>query len=246
MPHASRWLVCVSLLLAASVRAQEAPAPLPLEQVLASAERVNLNVLLGREAAVQALEQANVSRASILPIISGSLQQRRSKAVPLTNTGATSPRPTNRFDALLNGSYSLIDLQRWEATRSARVGAEIAQADYSATVQSVLASLAQSYFTHLRNLRRLEVVDANIARARTLLDLARNQLNAGIATQIDVTRAEAQLAQTEQVRLQQVTVLLQSEMALKRSLDIPPGRDLRLAEFNVRRADTGVLNFADD
>ena len=36
------------------------------------------------------------------------------------------------------------------------------------------------------------------ARARSLVDLAHNQLNAGVATQIDVTRAEAQLAIDEQ------------------------------------------------
>ena len=229
-----------------SATAAEPNATLTLEQALGSVEKVNLNVLLSRESVVQALEQANVTRAGVLPTVTGSLQQRRSKAVPLTNTGATSPRPTNRFDALLNGNVSLVDFQRWTANRSAQVGAEVAQADYNAVLQSVLASVAQSYFTHLRNLQRLEVLDSNIARARTLLDLARNQLAAGVATQIDVTRAEAQLAQAEQARLQQETADLQSELLLKRAVDIPVASELRLEDFHVQRANSTLRIFTDD
>jgi outer membrane protein len=237
--------VAVSLIIGSLAWGAE-PVTLTLEQALGSVERANLNVLLGREAAVQALEQANATRAGILPTVTGSLQQRRSKAVPLTNTGATSPRPTNRFDALLTGNLTLLDLQRWTAVRAARLGVEVAEADYNAVVQTVLANVAQSYFAHLRNLRRLEVLDANIARARTLLDLARNQLTAGVATQIDVTRAQAQLAQAEQARLQQVTTDLQSELLLKRAMDIGINQSLQLQDFQLRRTDGSMLMFAED
>ncbi len=246
MAKVSSLVVCVLWFASASFGAAETNASLTLEQALASVERVNLNVLLSRESVVQALEQASVTRSGVLPIVTGSLQQRRSKAVPLTNTGATSARPTNRFDGLLTGNVSLLDFQRWTAARSARIGSEVAQADYNAVLQSVLASVAQSYFTHLRNLRRLEVLDSNIVRARTLLDLARNQLAAGVATQIDVTRAEAQLAQADQARLQQVTADLQSELLLKRAIDIPVSSELRLADFQVRRVNGPLLIFTDD
>ncbi|HVS52107.1 MAG TPA: TolC family protein [Opitutaceae bacterium] len=231
---------------AGALHAAEPPATLTLQQALASVEHVNLNVLLGREAAVQALETTAVTRAAILPNITGTAQQRRTKSVPLTNTGATSARPTNRFDAQVTGSVPLLDLQHWTATRSARVGADVAQADYEATLQSVLATVAQSYFTHLRNLRRMEVLDANITRAQSLLDLARNQLNAGVATQIDVTRAEAQLAQAQQAKLQQETVDVQSELLLKRAIDIDPAQPLRLEDFTIRRANSTLFVFSGD
>ncbi len=246
MPNRLRCLLLSLMVFAGTGRAAEPSGTLTLEQALAAVERVNLNVLLSREAVVQAVQQATIARSAVLPIINGSLQQRRSKAVPLTNTGATTQRPTNRFDALLTGNYSLVDPQRWSATRSARVGAEIAQADYNAVVQTVLASVAQSYFAHLRNLRRLEVVDANIARARSLFDLARNQLNAGVATQIDVTRAEAQLAQAEQARLQQVTTDLQSELLLKRAIDLPVAQPLQLEDFPLKPSDGMLMLFGDE
>lgn len=246
MVYAARFLVPCLVLATIPLPAAEPAATLTLDEALATVERTNLTVLLSRESVVQALEQINTARAGILPTITGTAQQRRTKSVPLTNTGATSARPTNRFDALLNGSVSLLDFQRWSAMRSAGIAAEVIQADYNAVHQSILASVAQSYFAHLRNLRRLEVLDANIARARTLLELARNQLLAGVATQIDVTRAEAQLAQADQARLQQVTSDLQSELLLKRVLDIPMSRELRLEDFKVQRSDGMLLIFSED
>ncbi|MEO5958502.1 MAG: TolC family protein [Opitutaceae bacterium] len=230
----------------AGVFAAENPAALTLDQALASVENVNVTVLLSREAAAQAVEQANVSRVSLLPIVTGNSSQRRSKSVALTNSGVTSSAPTNRFDATFNGTFSLLDGVRWSSYRAARIGIEVARADYNGVVQSVLASIAQSYFAHLRNLRRLDVLDNNIARARVLLELATNQLRAGIATQIDVTRAEAQVAVAEQARLQQLTTVFQSELTLKRALDLNPAQPLRLADVVLRRVDAGVTIVDDE
>jgi outer membrane protein TolC len=233
-------------MLLACGRAAESSPVFTLDAALASVERTNLTVLLSRETVLQAIEQATVTRASTLPLVTGTMQQRRNKAVPLTNTGATSPRPTNRFDALLNGSLPLLDFQRWTSNRSSRLATEVAQADYNSVLQLVQASVAQLYFAHLRNLRRLEVLDANIVRARILLELARNQLEAGVATQIDITRAQAQLAQADQARLQQITVNLQSELSFKRALDLSVLQPLQLEDFKVRRTDGTLLIFAEE
>ena len=220
------------------------PATLTLEQALASAEGVNLTVLLSRETAAQALEQANQVRVGILPNVNLTAQQRRTRSLNiLSTTGALSEtRPSNRFDGKFTGNYSVLNPQLISATRAARTGAEAAQADFRATVQLALTSVAQTYFAHLRNLRRLDVLDASITRARALLDLARNQLAAGTVAQIDVTRADSQLAQAEQAKLQQVTTSYQSELLLKRLLDLDPAGELRLADFNLKRVDAGLTS----
>jgi len=204
MPKSPLLAVMLSLAALANLPAAE-PAALNLEQALASVERVSLNVLLGREAAAQALETANQARSANLPVINASAQQRRSQGVSIATVVVTSGRPANRFDALISGNYALYDPRLRAAADAARAGSEAAQATYNATVQAVLTDVATAYFANLRNRRRLEVLDANIKRANGILELARNQLSAGVATQIDVTRAEAQLAIAEQARLQQVT-----------------------------------------
>jgi outer membrane protein TolC len=64
--------------------------------------------------------------------------------------------------------------------------------------------VAQSYFAHLRNLRRLDVLDNNITRAQTLLDLAQQQLRLararfeqGVADNREIVDAQNQLAIAE-------------------------------------------------
>lgn len=233
-------LICLARLPAAE------PVPLTLEQALGSVERVSLNVLLGRESAAQALEAANQARASNLPVINASAQQRRSQGVSIATVVVTSGRPANRFDALLTGNYALYDPRLRAAADAARAGSDAAQATYAATVQAVLADVGAAYFANLRNRRRLEVLDANIKRANGILELARNQLAAGVATQIDVTRAESQLAIAEQARLQQVTTLVSGDLVLKRLLDIEPGRELQLEDFEVRRGSPALYTFSEE
>lgn len=222
------------------------PVTLTLEEALATVEKVSLNVLLGRESAAQALEAANQARSANLPVINASAQQRRSQGVSIATVVVTSGRPANRFDALVSGNYSLYDARLRAAADAARVGSDAAQATYAATVQAVLADVATSYFTNLRNRRRLEVLDANIKRANGLLELARNQLAAGVATQIDITRAEAQLALAEQARLQQVTTLVSGDLVLKRLIDVEPARELQLENFEVRRANPALYTFSEE
>src|SRR5688572_12444599 len=235
----------LSLLIVSVISAAEPVANLTLQQALESVERVSLNVLLGREAEAQAFEAVRQQRSSILPSISASAQQRRSQGVSIATVVVASGRPASRFDALITGNYSLFDPELLSALKSSRVGAEVAQANYHSVTQAVLADVAVSYFAHLRNHRRLNVLDANIARARSLHELARNQLAAGVATQIEVTRAEAQVAVAEQARLQQETALYESELLLKRLLDIPPGNELRLEAFQVQRANPSLFAFSE-
>jgi len=218
--------------------------PLTLDRALGTVEGTNLSVLLSREAAAQALAAANQQRVGILPIVALNAQQRRTEAVSVTASGGLTQTPaTNRFDGKLTGNFALLNPQQIAAYRAAKAGVAVAEADYLATIQTVLANVAQTFFTHLRNLRRIDVLDANIARAKALVDLAGNQLSAGVATQIDVTRAESLLAQAEQARLQQDTVVYQSALLLQRLLDLDPARSLLLKDFQVRRVDAG--RFAD-
>lgn len=236
------FLVFATLAVANRISAQT--EPLTLAQALGAVEGVNVTVLLSRESAAQALEASNQQRVGLMPIVGLSGNQKRTEAVSVTSSGALTQTPaTNRFDGKLTGNLAVLNPQQLSAYKASRVGIAVAQADYQATLQTALTSVAQTFFAHLRNLRRIEVLDANTARAKALVDLALNQLSAGVATQIDVTRAESLLAQADQARLQQDTVVYQSAVLLQRLLDLDPARRLALADFEVRRVNAG--NFAD-
>ncbi len=234
-----------AILVATWVGAAE-PAPLTLEDAMRSVEQVNVGVLLGREGVNQAQEAANQTRSSVLPNVSVSAQQRRISAVTVTSNAVAPGIPGNRFDGNLNGSYDVLNPQQLSALRSARTGVEIAGFDFNNSVQLALTSVAQTYFTHLRDLHRIPLLDDTVSRARQLLDLAVNQLSAGVATQIDVTRAKSELAVAEQARLQQDTVVYQSELQLKRLLNRESSGSLQLAEFTVRRVAAGEFAASDE
>ncbi|MES1167402.1 MAG: TolC family protein [Pseudomonadota bacterium] len=221
-------------------------SPLTLEEAMRSVEQVNVSVLLGREGVNQAQEAANQTRAGVLPNVSLSAQQRRTSAVSISNNVVTSASPANRFDTNLTGSYDVLNPQQLSALRSARAGVEVSGFDYRSSVQGALTSVAQTYFTHLRDLHRIPLLDDTVSRARQLLDLAVNQLAAGVATQIDVTRAKSELAVAEQARLQQDTVVYQSELELKRLLNRESSAPLQLADFPVRRVAAGEFAASDE
>ncbi|MFT3780638.1 MAG: TolC family protein [Nibricoccus sp.] len=229
-----RTLFFAALTATSSLLAQE--KLLSLEDSFGAVEKVNVNVLVSREALSQAIAVSQQQRANLLPRVSLDAQQRRTHALSVSNDVLVDPGVTNRFDGKLTGTYNLLSPTQIASYRAARRGAESAEADYRLTMQNILTSVAQTFFLHQRNIRRIAVLDANIERARALLDLARRQLAAGVATQIDVTRSEAQMAVAEQARLQQDTTVVQSEMQLKRLLDLDAGVALKIAPFTIRRA----------
>jgi outer membrane protein TolC len=230
----------------ATLHLQAEPPSLDLAGVFGAVEKVNVNVLVSRESVAQAIGFAGQQRANLLPRVNVDAQQRRSSSVAVINNTPSDGGLTNRFDGKLTGTYNLLSPAQIAAYRAARRGVGVAESDYQLTLQGVLTSVAQTYFLHQRNLQRIAVLDANIERARVLLDLAKRQLDAGVATQIDVTRSEAQLAVVEQARLQQDTTVVQSDLQLKRLLDLDAGTTLKLASFNVRRANQDLFGASYD
>src|SRR5215207_2309714 len=129
MRNAPPLWILVSLLIARGLPAAEMGATLTLEQALASVERVNLNVLLGRETAAQAVEAVRQQRSVLLPSINATVQQRRSQGVSIATVVVASGRPASRFDALITGSYALFDPELMSALKSSRIGTQVAQAN---------------------------------------------------------------------------------------------------------------------
>lgn len=225
-----------------ALRAEE-PVALTLAEALRLAESTSPTVLLSREAVLQAEAQAEQQRVNVLPNVGLRAQQGRSRTVSIVNENAVQAAPFNRYDGKLTGTFNVLNPQQLSAWRAARVGSKVAELDSQSAVQSALAVVAQGYFAHLRNLRRIDVLDANIERAQKLLTLARNLLENGVATQIDVTRADALVAQAQLVRLQHQTTVVASELQLKRLLDLELRRSLDLKDFTVKRVAAGEFVF---
>lgn len=240
--------VVVVVLLALQLHAQENEAPaaqqpspeeaipdvmnLSMADTFKRVESANLGVLLSQEGVIQAIEASNRSRSAILPRVDIDVGGSRSKFLVSQGDDGTPVTSTlNSFTAKLVGSYTLIDPTTRAIYEASKLGITVAEYQRELALQTVLGASAQVYYTHMRNLARMTLVESNIERAKVLLDLSRTQVEAGVATQIDLTRSQAQLATEEQDKLQQETVVIESELLLKQILNLPPRTEVNLIPF---------------
>ncbi|GAB1487733.1 hypothetical protein MASR2M8_01740 [Opitutaceae bacterium] len=226
-----------ALIAALSLQPFAHAATLTLSEALDAVDRTSITVLLSREAAVQAIAASQQQRAALMPNINLNASQNRSSSASFSNGNVTQNSPTNRFSGTLNATLNLLDAQNIASYSASKIAINVAELDVNVARETVTTTVAQTYFQHLRNLRRIAVLDANIARAKALLELAKTRAETGVATQIDVTRAEAVLATAEQARLQQETVVQSSELNLKQLLDLDLNEPLTLVDFTVRRVE---------
>ena len=202
-----------------------------LRDVFDRAEEENFQVLLSRESIEDARQATLRDRAALLPKISFDAFQARTQIANVgTGFADFAPRfpPLNRFDAKITGVLSLLNADDLATWRLSKYQYEISKLTYRERLQEILDQTARAYFTHLRNLSRMNVIDANIERDRVLFDLARTKFQAGVTSRIDVTRAEVRLAADRKDRLQQETVVMQSDLELKKNLNFDLGITLHL------------------
>ncbi|MEX0326044.1 MAG: TolC family protein, partial [Puniceicoccaceae bacterium] len=151
----------------------------------------------------------------------------------------------DRFDGVLRARLSLINTRSLDDWKLSRLTLTATEWQLQETTQAILEQIAILYFTHWRNERRMNVIDANLERDRVLLQIATDQKNAGVATALDVTRAEVGLAGNELDRLQQETTVLQSALTLKQVLALPLGRELELTAEPYFEEETAIA-FSED
>src|SRR5690606_23255560 len=186
------------------------------------------------------------SRSGLLPSVTAEAGQSRSRSINNNNSNNNigGSRISNRFDTLLRARLSLLDFNNIANFKVAQYNLQIAQAQLDDTVEQILQGIAVAYFTYQRDLSQLAVIDANLARDRVLVDIARNQYEGGVATPLDVTRAEVQLATNELARLQQETQVMDSALFLKQILNISLDSELQLSPVAIPEEAPSVENLS--
>jgi outer membrane protein TolC len=213
---------------------------LGFKEALALAPEANFQILLAREGVVTQTEVTRSTRSALLPQVRLEANQGRSMVPthvdPFTEIIGSDDRGdpvffperffVNRFDAVLRTRMSLLNTRSMDDWKISKLSLRATEWRLQDTTEEILEQIAIAYFNHWRNQRRMEVIDANLERDRVLLQIASDQKDAGVATALDVTRAEVGLAGNELVRLQQETTLLDSALTLKQILNLPLEKDL--------------------
>jgi outer membrane protein TolC len=240
--HRSLSKFLLALLFAAVACAQTAVAPpgLTLAQAVDQALKNNLQTNLAQERTAESRAQRGIGLSSLLPNVSGAAYQ-MSLTENLAAQGLTAAAfhfpglpaflgPFDRFDArfqVVQSLFNLASIRRYQATR---YGVQMAEQQRRLAEQQVTTATALAYIELLGTGQSVAAAEANVQLARQLLDLATNQRNAGIATGLDVARAETRLA-GQQVQLAQArTNLDTARLNLLRITGSPLGAQLSPAD----------------
>lgn len=187
---------------------------LSLEDILNRIENENLQVLVQREAVEQSLQSANMQRAKLLPQVSLQIQHSTSRSASPFGSNQLTTVDSTLTNGQVAGTLSLFDLRRYADFQLAKSGHKISELAAKAVTQDVMNQAAATYFTHIRNRNLLKVIQANLDLDYILLDIASSKFRAGVASPLDVTRAEVRLASDEKALLVQKTIVRQSELFL--------------------------------
>lgn len=229
--------------LACKSPASAATIELDLASALNRAPEANFQILLSQEGLEAQTQATRIARSGLLPQVSLSASQSRSMSPNVDAFFRSIPGvPTrtfaDRFDAVIRARMALLSTRAWDDWKLSRLSLQATELQIRNTIESILQQIAVNYYSHWRNQRRLDVIDANLERDSLLLKIARDQESAGVATALDVTRAEVRLANNELARLQQETAVLQSSLNLKRILNLPMEADLVISD--------GLIGYGDN
>ena len=217
----------------------QAPSALGLEQAIQIAIENNLSTLLAREREREAEGLRTQSRAGLLPNVSGTAYQANLTQnlaalgfQPGTFPGITNTfiGPFNNFDARARLVQSIFSLSAIRNYRVGKEGVRVAALQESLAREQVATFTALTYLEALRSGRDVEAAQSDVDLAQTLLTLAQDQHTAGVATGVDVTRAETRLAQTRVRLSQSQTASEQAVLNLQRVVGLPLGSTLMLTD----------------
>jgi len=226
-------LVCGNFVLAQ----QASPQRLTLKEAIALALKNNLSVRVARTQ-VDELEGTRERReASLLPHVSGSLLANRQN-VNLGALGFTSipniPIPTvipafNHYDSRILASQPLIDREAYHNPKATEKQEQASKLSYQDTRDLVVRETAGLYLDSEVGLAEIETAESRVTTSQALEKLARDQHDQGLATAVDLVRAQVQLARDRQTLLVARDAYQTSLFALARFLGLSPGTPLELA-----------------
>jgi len=222
-----------------AAKTSAAPAQLTLADAIRLAIENNLATLLAREQQRAAGGVVQQTRSALLPNISGTAYQANltENLAALGFQSGTFPGftntfigPFNNFDARARLVQNILDFSAIRNYQSSRAGVRVADFQNQLAREQVSEATALTYLEALRSDRNVSAAQANVDLASALLKLAQDQRNAGVATGVDVTRAETRLAQERVGLAQAQTAAEQARLNLQRVVGVPLGSALVLAD----------------
>jgi len=211
---------------------------LSVEHAIAKAIETNLTTHLAQAASTEARGRVLQAAASLLPQLTGTLSQERVFKLNLAAEGFTSSPlipnavigPFNVFDARIQLVQNLLDLTSIWLTKAASANVRVARLTEDLVAEQVASAAALAYIEDLRAIRDVQDAQANLELSEKLSTLAHHQHAAGLATAVDLARADTRVAVDNQNLIQVQLTAYQADIRLKRVVGLPLPTNITLAE----------------
>jgi outer membrane protein len=232
----------LSLLLVAffpmgSLAAQQRPVapsgPVTLLQAISLGRQQGVNAAVARLELRAANAKVGERRADLLPNISGNASYLRQTinldqfGIPLAS-GVTDP--FNIYTLELRGEQLLFDASTITRLRAARDTAVAAGLDAQAVGEIAGATAGLAYLRALSANETIRAREADSTVAAQLLSQARQLVSAGVSPAIDATRSEVSFASVRTQLEVARNAADRAQLDLLRTLDLPSGTRLQLAD----------------
>lgn len=201
-------------------------------------------------------QQRQIARAALLPQAGVGVTQRRETLNPAV-LGFEFPGlpsligPYSVFDARLSLTQTVLDLARVSALDAADAALVASRAQADIERERLAAQVADAFIRALAAQARVDSAQADVDLAGQLLNLAQSRLKLGLASGVDVLRAETQVAQARFVTTEAATALSVSRLQLQGVSQLPldPGSMVLVGNLQPRRGSaaeprSAVLNDA--
>jgi outer membrane protein len=239
--------------------AGEAVRTLTIEQALAMAKRSNRSLVAERARVAQAQTNMEQAWTVLFPTVAVQGKYTRNNAqVPfpafLAPAGAATGgetkyiQPFNQLDGAVNASTLLFAPAVYPGLKAVKSGLVASEEGFRSAEDSVLFSVAQTFYAAAIADEVLAARDSTIEVAKVTLDTARTRFSAGTVTKLDVDRAELAVLSAEQAKRDAELAVSQSYRALATLIEadgpfkvLPPTRNFAPDESDALGSDLGTV-----
>jgi len=208
---------------------------LTLRDAITRALRYNLATIETGENARSARGQRLLALSKLLPQVSAGVSE-HVEQTNLATFGLKLPGvpavigPYSYSSVDANLSQTLFSFELIQRFRAARTAEQAAQLTYNDVLDVITLAVGNAYLQVIAADSRIEAQDAQVRNAKALYDQARDEVEAGTAPRIDLTRTEVQL-HTEEYNLSvSRNNFAIAKLDLSRAIGLPLGQEFDLAD----------------
>jgi outer membrane protein TolC len=228
-------VVAVVLGGAADTAAQAPQQRLTLKEAVDLGLRHNLRVLVTDTQVGEAAGARERRLGALLPVARAesyaNIQTRNLRAFGIDFPGAPGlVGPFSNYDFRAYAEQSVLDLRAYQRWKAGGLNEESARQNYQDVRDLIVRQVAALYLNAQAAAARVEAAESRVATAERLDQLARDQREAGVATGVDVLRAQVELANGRQRLLEARNATQQALLNLKRAIGLELGASVELAE----------------